>query len=98
LAVVWEVARSESLSEADRRDLLRAFEPVLGLRLGEPIEEAEEPWEQDPRIDAMLEERREARESRDWARADRIRDELGALGIEIVDTPEGPRWRRKERA
>ena len=46
------------------------------------------------RIDAMLAERQAARESKAWANADRIRDELSALKIEIVDTPDGPRWRR----
>lgn len=98
LALVWAVARSESLSDADRRDLLRSFEPVLGLRLGEPLEEAAEPWEQDPRIDGLLAERQAARAAKDWARADRIRDTLAAEGVEIVDTPDGPRWRRTERA
>lgn len=98
LAVVWDVARSESLSDADRRDLLRSFEPVLGLRLGEPLEEAAEAWEEDPRIDGLLAERQAARAAKDWARADRIRDTLTAEGIEIVDTPDGPRWRRTERA
>jgi len=98
LAVVWDVARSETLSDADRRDLLRSFEPVLGLRLGEPLEEAAEAWEQDPRIDGLLAERQAARAAKDWTRADRIRDTLAAEGVEIVDTPDGPRWRRTERA
>lgn len=98
LAVVSEVARSESLSEVDRRDLLRDFDRVLGLRLGEPLAEEPDAWERDPRIDALLEERQAARAAKDWARADRIRDTLMAEGIEIVDTPEGPRWRRTERA
>ena len=36
-----------------------------------------------------------ARAEKDFVGADRIRDELDAEGIEIVDTPEGPRWRRR---
>ena len=47
------------------------------------------------RIDAMLEDRQRARGAKDWAEADRIRDALADEGIEIVDTPEGARWRRK---
>ena len=94
MAVVWEVARSDALSEVDRRDLLRRFEPVLGLRLGEAGSD-EEPSEADPRIDALLAEREAARAAKDWASADRIRDALAAEGIEIVDSPEGPRWRRR---
>ena len=97
MAVVWEVARSDALSDADRRDLLRRFEPVLGLKLGEaPEVEAADEWENDPRIDALVADRTAARASKDWATADRIREELAAEGIEIVDSPEGPRWRRKD--
>jgi cysteinyl-tRNA synthetase len=98
MAVVWEVARSESLAPADRRDLLRAFEPVLGLRLGEPLAQIEEEWGSDPAVDAQVAEREAARQAKDWATADRIRDELAKEGIEIVDGPEGPRWRRTEQA
>jgi cysteinyl-tRNA synthetase len=50
---------------------------------------------EDARIDALLAERADARASRDFARADAIRDEIMALGIEIMDTPEGARWKRK---
>jgi cysteinyl-tRNA synthetase len=39
-------------------------------------------------------EREAARASRDFARADRIRDELAAEGIVIEDTAAGPRWKR----
>jgi len=97
MAVVWEVARSDTLAEVDRRDLLRAFDTVLGLRLAEgPVGVASEEWEQDPQIDGMLAERQTARDAKDWATADRIRDELVTMKIEIVDTPEGPRWRRTD--
>lgn len=97
MAVAWDVARNESLSEIDRRDLLRAFDAVLGLKLAQgPRSAASEAWEQDPKIDGMLAERQAARAAKDWATADRLRDELAALNIEIVDTPDGPRWRRKE--
>ncbi|MGB0619829.1 MAG: cysteine--tRNA ligase [Myxococcota bacterium] len=95
MAVVWDVARSDDLAEVDRRDLLRRFDPVLGLELGAPAETAaEEAWETDPRIDDLVAQRTAARQAKDWGTADRIRDELTAEGIEIVDSPEGPRWRR----
>ena len=95
MAVVWEVARSDDLADVDRRDLLRCFDLILGLRLGEDAAAESEPaWEQDPEIDGLLAERERAREVKDWATADRIRDELTALEIEIIDTPEGARWRR----
>ena len=43
-------------------------------------------------IDALLAARTEARAARDFARADTIRADLAAAGIDIEDTPEGPRW------
>ena len=95
MAVVWDVARSDSLADVDRRDLMRAFDPVLGLQLGCASAAVADEWESDPRIDGLLAERNNAREAKDWATADRVRDELAAEGIEIVDSPEGPRWRRK---
>jgi cysteinyl-tRNA synthetase len=95
LAVAWEVVRGkDELSPADRRLLLLEFDRILGLDLvrADPVEAA---FESDPGIDALLAERQQARADKDWATADRIRDELTASGIEIIDTPAGARWRRK---
>ncbi|MDJ0787872.1 MAG: cysteine--tRNA ligase [Myxococcota bacterium] len=93
LAIALEALRSESLGKADRRDLLTHFDAWLGLGLlTEALPEATQ--ETDPRIDALVEQRQEARRRRDFAEADRIRDELAAEGITIEDTPEGPRWKR----
>jgi cysteinyl-tRNA synthetase len=44
--------------------------------------------------DAKLVERQDARGRRDFAAADRVRDELAAAGITVEDTPQGPRWKR----
>ena len=49
----------------------------------------------DAEVEALLARRQEARQRRDWAEADRIRDELAAQGIEVIDTPSGPHWRRR---
>jgi cysteinyl-tRNA synthetase len=94
LAVATEVARDESLDPATRRALLLDFDRWLGLDLvtaDPPVEEQES----DPRVDAKVAAREQARARRDFAEADRIRDELLAEGVEIEDTPEGPRWRRR---
>jgi cysteinyl-tRNA synthetase len=94
MAVVWDVARSTELSPADRRELLQGFDQVLGLDLAnaQPEKEAQE---SDPRIDALVAEREQARRSKDWGGADRIRDELRAEGVVIEDTPAGSTWRRE---
>jgi len=44
----------------------------------------------------LLDIREEARGKKDWATADVIRDRLGDLGIEIKDTPKGPKWNLKQ--
>ena len=43
----------------------------------------------DPVVSALVEQRQQARERKDWPESDRIRDELAALGWEVRDTPEG---------
>jgi len=48
----------------------------------------------DAEIEVQVQAREEARQRRDWAAADQIRQELADRGIEITDTPAGPRWRR----
>jgi cysteinyl-tRNA synthetase len=92
LAVAWEVARS-ALSAPAQRELLLDFERWLALGLGSEVPKADA-IERDPRIDALVAERQAARAARDFARADAIRKQLEAEGIEIEDTKEGPKWRR----
>jgi cysteinyl-tRNA synthetase len=94
LALAHEVARDASIPAADRKALLDEFDDFLGLDLARAVpREAES--ERDPRIDARVAEREAARRNRDFAEADRIRDELAGEGIVIEDTPAGPRWRRQ---
>ncbi|MCB1650463.1 MAG: cysteine--tRNA ligase [Alphaproteobacteria bacterium] len=45
-------------------------------------------------IEKLLTERTAAKAAKNFARADEIRDELNKQGIEIIDTPEGPNWRK----
>ena len=40
----------------------------------------------------MIADRTQARKDRNWARADEIRAELEALGVQVTDTPTGPTW------
>ena len=54
----------------------------------------EEAANADPEIDALVAMRTEAKKAKNWAEADRIRDELKARGIEIIDTPQGAKWRK----
>ncbi|MYK73277.1 MAG: cysteine--tRNA ligase [Acidimicrobiaceae bacterium] len=48
----------------------------------------------DGAIEGLVAKRQAAREAKDWAAADALRDELSALGVVVEDTPAGPIWRR----
>ena len=46
----------------------------------------------DALVQGLLAERAAARQAKDWARADAIRDQIKAAGVEVEDTPSGPKW------
>jgi len=50
--------------------------------------------ESNQEIEELLRERNSARETKDWARADVIREKLKELGIAVIDTPDGTTWRK----
>jgi cysteinyl-tRNA synthetase len=47
------------------------------------------------KIEALIEERKEARKAKDFARADAVRDELAEKGIILLDSPQGTTWKKK---
>ena len=54
----------------------------------------EEAANADPEIDALVAARTQAKKEKNFAEADRIRDQLKAMGVEIIDTPQGAKWRK----
>ena len=83
MSVVWEVVKNPIKSNKFAK-LLDKFDEVLGLNLSHK-EELELPEE----IKDILEERKNARENKDWAKSDELRDKLLDLGYVVKDTKNG---------
>lgn len=49
----------------------------------------------DSEVEALIEQRQQARANKDWATADKIRDDLKAMGIILKDTPQGVTWSKE---
>jgi len=74
-------------------DYLNKIDALLGIV---PTEEPEAKEDSDAaHIEDLIIQRAEAKKSKDFARADVIRQELDAMGVELRDTPEGTTWKRK---
>jgi cysteinyl-tRNA synthetase len=76
------------------REAFDLFDRVLGVLALRRAEEAAPPVDA-AEIDRLIEERQEARRRRDFAAADRIRQDLAARGILLEDSATGTRWKRK---
>jgi len=99
LAALYGLAREANrhapgaLASELRDAVAAAFEELGGEVLGLfAPREAVGPG--DAEIKALLAQREAARAAKEWAEADRIRDELAEQGVEVQDTPDGVRWRR----
>ena len=96
ITALYDVLKAKT-NDATKLAALADFDRVLGLNLlaaAEKKRTAQPEEEHDPEIEALLSERTAAKKAKDFATADRIRDELKARGIEIIDTPQGPKWKR----
>ena len=98
LAAVFELVRDinvsvlQSGSKALITDAIKLFDEltdVLGIVY--PHEQADD---LDAEVEKMIEARQAARKAKNWAEADRIRDELKDKGIVLEDTPQGVKWHR----
>lgn len=87
-----QLLQQEVVNAADIRALLELFSELNAVLR---IYTDAEPELLDEEVERLIEERVEARKSKNWARADEIRDELSARGILLEDTAQGMRWRRK---
>jgi cysteinyl-tRNA synthetase len=88
MALVAELGRSD-LAPGAKAALLLDWDQVLGLDLGREPVRADLP----PGAAELLEQRALARAGRDFATADRLRDELSAMRVIVTDGPDGQAWR-----
>lgn len=84
LALLWELLRDRMISTAVKRETALKFDKVLGLELEQQPQEIRDPALAD-QIEALLQQRAEARQNRDWEKADDLRKQLRALGHTVKD-------------
>ena len=84
MCVVWEVARNTSKSK-QFAELLKKFDIVLGLKIDKEDEKEELPEE----ILDLIEQRKQARENKDWVKSDELRDLILSKGYSVKDSKEG---------
>ena len=99
VTAVYDVLKAKC-SDATKLAALADFDQVLSLNLLQAAQELQKKEAEaaaasaDPEIDALVQARTDAKKAKNYAEADRIRDELKARGIEIIDTPQGTKWRK----
>jgi cysteinyl-tRNA synthetase len=92
MKVLGAAFSSEVLADREKGALLSSWDRVLGLDFDRL---AREQWTPSQEVLDLLRQRDEARKAKDFAASDRIRDQLTAMGLEVMDTPEGMKVRPK---
>ena len=98
LTCVYDILK-ENTNDATKLAVIADFDTVLSLDLinkaAKSVSSADFSNEDTARIESLVQARTEARKNKNWAEADRIRDELDAMGITVKDTKDGPVWSKK---
>jgi cysteinyl-tRNA synthetase len=91
-------AGTEKISESDLEDLKSFYHSMVFEILGLKEEQAVDTGDNvalSGTVELLIKLRRDAKENKDWGTADKIRDELKTLGIELKDTKDGVEWNIK---
>ncbi len=86
LAVVWKLAKNESVSPLDKQATLLDFDQVLGLDLEHNEYEVKKIPDE---VQKLLAEREKARVAGDYSKSDQLREEIEKFGFTVEDTPSG---------
>ena len=95
LALVWEALRSAELSGAEKRDFLQFADTILALDLFTAPTEKSVAAEIPAVVQALLKERLEARQAKNWKKSDELRDAILQAGYVVKDTPQGQQIEKK---
>ena len=94
--------KDSSLKPEETLTLINRMDSVLGLKLVEYASKTENTCADDhagdpeaEEINALVQQRTDAKKAKDFALADKIRNDLAARGVIITDTPAGPTWKRQ---
>ncbi len=93
VVVVNELVSSPDVPDNEKYGLLASWDQVLGLDLER---KATSGWEPTDEMRELITRRDEARASKDFATSDRLREDLQAMGLEVMDTPDGTRVRPRD--
>lgn len=86
MSVIWDVVKNPNKSK-QLAELLLDFDKVLGIDIQKNDNKQEEKLPEE--IEELVKQRKEARENKDWALSDKIRDQLKEKGYAVKDTKEG---------
>lgn len=92
LAVVWGVTNDKSLSNEQKLSLLLSFDEILGI--GVKNWKISDSAPTPSKVVELLEQRKEAKANKDWAKSDSLREQIHALGYQVVDDKDGMRVRK----
>lgn len=100
ITVLYDVLKCDTNART-KLELIREFDNVLSLDLIQEAERLLAPKAEDPAdsdetrmIESLIAQRTEAKKSKNYAEADRIRDLLNQMGVSVTDTANGPVWKK----
>jgi cysteinyl-tRNA synthetase len=94
LANVWTVLNTKEININTQDEIIKQYDGILGLSLAQLpniVEEITVP----ANVQKLFDERQQARDQKDFAKSDELRQQIETLGFEVLDTPEGQKLKKK---